>query len=208
MAQAVEDQLPHRLDVGRGGPLDGGAAVRGQDRERAPGIARAAHTRIGFVARHAMVTKVRGAFNEFTGTAVLDGTNPANSRVEVTIEAASIDTRNAQRDEHLRSNDFLAMQEYPKITFTSTGVRQAGESTFEVTGDLTIKDVTKAVTIPFEFEGAAKDPFGNQRVGFEGSVTINRKDYGVTWNAALEGGGVLVSDKVTLEFEVSAVRNA
>jgi len=167
-----------------------------------------AHTRIGFVARHAMVTKVRGAFNEFTGTAVLDSANPANSRVEVTIEAASIDTRNAQRDEHLRSNDFLAMQEYPQITFASTGVRLVDETSFEVTGDLTIKGVTKSITVPFEFEGAATDPFGNQRVGFEGSVTINRKDYGVTWNAALEGGGVLVSDKVTLEFEVSAVKNA
>ena len=167
-----------------------------------------AHTRIGFVARHAMVTKVRGAFNEFTGTAVLDGANPANSRVEVTIEAASIDTRNAQRDEHLRSNDFLAMQEYPKITFASTGVRQAGETTFEVTGDLTIKGVTNEITIPFEFEGAAKDPFGNERVGFEGSVTINRRDYGVTWNAALEGGGVLVSDKIVLEFEISAIKTA
>jgi polyisoprenoid-binding protein YceI len=167
-----------------------------------------AHSRIGFVARHAMVTKVRGSFDEFAGTAVLDGANPANSRVEVTIDAASIDTRNAQRDEHLRSNDFLAMQEYPKITFASTGVRQAGETTFEVTGDLTIKGVTNEVTIPFEFEGAAKDPFGNQRVGFEGSATINRKDYGVTWNAALEGGGVLVSDKVTLEFEISAIKNA
>jgi polyisoprenoid-binding protein YceI len=167
-----------------------------------------AHTRIGFVARHAMVTKVRGAFNEFEGTAVLDGANPANSRVEVTINAASIDTRNAQRDEHLRSNDFLAMQEYPKITFSSTGVRQVDDATFEVTGDLTIKGVTNSITIPFSYEGAAKDPFGNQRVGFEGSVAINRKDYGVTWNAALEGGGVLVSDKVTLEFEISAVKNA
>jgi polyisoprenoid-binding protein YceI len=167
-----------------------------------------AHTRIGFVARHAMVTKVRGSFNEFAGTAELDGANPENSRVQLTIEAASIDTRNAQRDEHLRSNDFLAMQEYPKITFASTGVRQAGETTFEVTGDLTIKGVTHEITIPFEFEGSAKDPFGNQRVGFEGSVTINRKDYGITWNAALEGGGVLVSDKVTLEFEISAVKNA
>jgi polyisoprenoid-binding protein YceI len=167
-----------------------------------------AHSRIGFVARHAMVTKVRGSFDEFAGTAVLNGANPANSRVEVTIEAASIDTRNAQRDEHLRSNDFLAMQEYPKITFASTGVRQVGETTFEVTGDLTIKGVTNEITIPFEFEGAAKDPFGNERVGFEGAVTINRKDYGVTWNAALEGGGVLVSDKVTLEFEISAIKNA
>jgi polyisoprenoid-binding protein YceI len=167
-----------------------------------------AHTRIGFVARHAMVTKVRGAFNEFEGTAVLDGANPANSRAEVTIKAASIDTRNAQRDEHLRGNDFLAMQEYPEITFSSTGVRQVDETTFELTGDLTIRGVTHSVTIPFTFEGAATDPFGNLRAGFEGSVTINRKDYGVTWNAALEGGGVLVSDKVTLEFEISAIKTA
>ena len=167
-----------------------------------------AHTRIGFVARHAMVTKVRGSFNEFEGTATLDGANPADSRVEVTITAASIDTRNAQRDEHLRSNDFLAMQEYPKITFASTGVRQVDDTTFEVSGDLTIKGVTNPVTIPFTFEGAATDPFGNQRAGFEGSVSINRKDWGVNWNAALEGGGVLVSDKVTLEFEISAIKTA
>ena len=167
-----------------------------------------AHTRIGFVARHAMVTKVRGAFNEFEGTGTLDGTNPANSRVQVTIDAASIDTRNAQRDEHLRGNDFLSMKEYPKITFSSTGVRQLDATTFEVTGDLTIKGVTNSITVPFTFEGAAKDPFGNLRIGFEGSVTINRKDYGITWNAALETGGVLVSDKVTLEFEISAIKNA
>ena len=167
-----------------------------------------AHTRIGFVARHAMVTKVRGAFNEFEGTATLDGANPANSSAQVTISTASIDTRNAQRDGHLRSNDFLAMDEYPQITFVSTGARQVDDSTFELTGDLTIKGVTNPITIPFSFEGAAKDPFGNLRVGFEGAVTINRKDYGITWNAALETGGVLVSDKVTLEFEISAVKNA
>jgi polyisoprenoid-binding protein YceI len=167
-----------------------------------------AHTRIGFVARHAMVTKVRGAFNEFEGTATLDGANPAGSRAEVTISAASIDTRNAQRDEHLRSNDFLSMDEYPQITFSSTGARQVDDGTFELTGDLTIKGVTNPITIPFSYEGAAKDPFGNLRVGFEGAVTINRKDYGITWNAALETGGVLVSDKVTLEFELSLVKNA
>jgi len=166
-----------------------------------------AHTRIGFVARHAMVTKVRGSFNEFEGTAVLDGANPANSHAEVTIKAASIDTRNAQRDEHLRSNDFLAMQEHPEITFISTGVRQVDDTTFELTGDLTIRGVTRSVTIQFTFEGAAKDPFGNLRAGFEGSVAINRKDWGVNWNAALEGGGVLVSDRVTLEFEISAIKN-
>jgi polyisoprenoid-binding protein YceI len=167
-----------------------------------------AHSRIGFVARHAMVTKVRGAFNEFTGSAVLDGANPANSTATVTIKAASIDTRNEQRDGHLRSNDFLAMDEHPEITFVSAGARQTGPEEFELTGDLTVRGVTKPVTIPFSYEGAATDPFGNFRVGFEGAVTINRKDYGVTWNAALEGGGVLVSDKVTLEFEISAIKSA
>jgi polyisoprenoid-binding protein YceI len=166
------------------------------------------HTRIGFVARHAMVTKVRGAFNEFEGTAIVDGNDLGASKVDVTIQAASIDTRNEQRDGHLRSNDFLAMDEYPTITFVSTDVRSTGGTSFELTGDLTIKGVTKSVTAPFEFEGAATDPFGNLRAGFEGSVTINRKDYGITWNAALETGGVLVGEKIVLEFEVSAIKNA
>src|SRR5215217_2912906 len=167
-----------------------------------------AHTRIGFVARHAMVTKVRGAFNEFEGSAVVDGTDLSRSSAQLTIQAASIDTRNEQRDAHLRSNDFLALEEYPQITFVSTDVRQTDETTLEVTGDLTVRGVTKSVTVPFEFQGAATDPFGNLRVGFEGSVVINRKDYGVSWNAALEAGGVLVSEKVTLEFEVSAIKTA
>jgi polyisoprenoid-binding protein YceI len=167
-----------------------------------------AHSRLGFVAKHAMVTKVRGAFNEFTGSAVLDGEHPEKSTATVTIKTASIDTRNAQRDAHLRSNDFLAMEEHPEITFVSTAAAQTGPAEFELTGDLTIRGVTKPVTIPFTYEGAATDPYGNFRAGFEGSVTINRKDYGVQWNAALEGGGVLVSDKVTLEFEISAIRNA
>src|SRR4051812_3076343 len=116
------------------------------------------HTRIGFVARHAMVTKVRGSFNEFEGTAVVDGTNPADSTVRVTIDAASIDTRNADRDAHLRSNDFLAMDEYPQITFVSTGVVAVDETTFEVSGDLTIKDVTKPVTVPFHVRGRRAGP--------------------------------------------------
>jgi polyisoprenoid-binding protein YceI len=165
------------------------------------------HTRIGFVARHAMVTKVRGSFNEFEGTAIIDGENPARSSARVTIQAASIDTRNADRDAHLRSNDFVAMQEFPLITFVSTGVTPVDETTYELSGDLTIKDVTRPITIPFTFEGAAQDPFGNRRIGFDGSVTINRKDFGITWNAALETGGVLVSDKIVLEFEVSAIKN-
>jgi polyisoprenoid-binding protein YceI len=167
-----------------------------------------AHTRIGFVARHAMVTKVRGSFNEFEGTARVGDAGLTDAQVAITIQAASIDTRNAQRDGHLRSNDFLALEEFPEITFVSTDVRPSGETTLDVTGDLTIKGVTNSVTVPFEFEGAATDPFGNLRVGFEGSVTINRKDYGITWNAALETGGVLVSDKIVLEFEISAIKDA
>jgi polyisoprenoid-binding protein YceI len=167
----------------------------------------ASHSRIGFVARHAMVTKVRGSFNEFEGTAVLDGTGPATLNVKLTIATKSIDTRSEQRDEHLRGNDFFAMDQYPTITFVSTGARQTGDNELELDGDLTIKDVTKAVTIPFTYEGTATDPFGNQRVGFEGSVVVNRKDWGVSWNAGLEAGGVLVSEKITLEFEVSAIKN-
>jgi polyisoprenoid-binding protein YceI len=168
----------------------------------------ASHSRIGFVARHAMVTKVRGAFNDFEGSGYLDGDNPANSRVSVRIQAASIDTRNEQRDAHLRSNDFFDMQTYPEITFESTRVQQLDDTTFQLTGHLTIKGVTKPVTVDFTFEGAATDPFGNERIGFEGSTVINRKDWGVNWNATLEAGGVLVSDKVTLEFEISAVKQA
>jgi len=167
-----------------------------------------AHTRIGFVSRHAMVTKVRGSFAEFTGTAVLDGEDPSRSSVEIVIQASSIDTRNADRDGHLRSNDFLQMEDYPEITFRSTEVTRTGEETLDVTGDLTIKGVTRQITVPFTFEGQATDPFGNVRVGFEGSATINRKDFGITWNAALETGGVLVGDKVGLEFEVSAIKES
>jgi polyisoprenoid-binding protein YceI len=166
------------------------------------------HTEIGFVARHAMVTKVRGGFNDFDGTVVFDAANPEATSVTVTIQAASISTRNDQRDAHLRSNDFLAMEEYPQITFVSTAFRQTGDDSFDLTGDLTIRDVTNSIAIPFTYHGAATDPFGNLRLGFAGSVAINRKDYGVSWNATLETGGFLVSDKIVLEFEVSAIKNA
>ncbi|MDO5502380.1 MAG: YceI family protein, partial [Actinomycetia bacterium] len=122
--------------------------------------------------------------------------------------ANSVDTRNEQRDEHLRSNDFFGSEEHPEITFVSTSVQETGKDSFDLTGDLTIKGITKSITIPFTFEGAATDPFGNVRAGFEGEVKVNRKDFGIEWNAALETGGVLVSEKVTLEFEVSAIKSA
>ena len=166
------------------------------------------HSRIGFVARHAMVTKVRGAFTEFSGSATLDATNPEASSAELTIAVASIDTANAQRDEHLRTNDFFDAPTYPEITFRSTGVEVLGADAFALTGDLTIKGTTKPVTVEFEHTGVATDPYGNLRAGFEGKAVINRKDWGVNWNAALETGGVLVSEKITLEFDVSAIRNA
>jgi polyisoprenoid-binding protein YceI len=166
------------------------------------------HSRIGFVARHAMVTKVRGSFNDFEGTGYFDAENPAASNLELTIQATSIDTRNADRDGHLRGNDFFDMATYPTLHFVSTAVEQASDDTFRVTGDLTIKGTTKPVTIDFEYTGVAVDPFGNQRLGLEGSVAVNRKDWGLTWNAPLAAGGVLVSEKVTLEFEVSAIKAA
>lgn len=165
-----------------------------------------AHTRIGFTARHAMVTKVRGSFQEFEGKAHVDTTDPSASSVEVRIQAASITTGQQQRDEHLRSNDFLDMASYPEVVFASTAVERIDDDVYRVTGDLTIKDVSRPVAVDFTFTGSAVDPFGNARAGFEGSTTINRKDWGLTWNAPLETGGVLVSEKVTLEFDVSAIK--
>ena len=166
-----------------------------------------AHTRIGFSARHAMVTKVRGAFHEFEGIAYVDADNPADSSERVTIQSASLTTGNDQRDGHLRSADFFDVEAYPQITFVSTDVKRDGTD-WTITGDLTINEITKPITVVFEETGAATDPFGNERVGFEGSVAINRGEWGLKWNAALEAGGVLVSEKVTLEFDVSAIRQA
>jgi polyisoprenoid-binding protein YceI len=165
-----------------------------------------AHSRIGFVARHAMVTKVRGSFNDFEGVGYFDAENPVDSHLRLTIQATSIDTRNADRDGHLKGNDFFDMETYPEITFVSTAVQQLDPENYRVTGDLTIKGVTKPVTVDFEHTGSAVDPYQNQRIGFEGKTTVNRKDWGVNWNAALEAGGVLVGEKVTLEFDVSAIR--
>jgi polyisoprenoid-binding protein YceI len=165
-----------------------------------------AHSRIGFVARHAMVTKVRGQFKEFTGSLQIDGDDPAKSSAVVNIKAHSVDTANADRDGHLKSSDFLQLDQYPEISFVSTAIRHTGDTDFEVDGDLTVKDVTKPVTIAISHEGSATDPFGNVRIGFEGTTTISRKDFGITWNATLETGGVLVSDKVALEFDISAIK--
>src|SRR6478735_423898 len=167
----------------------------------------ASHSRLGFSARHAMVTTVRGAFPAFEGTARIDTANPAASTVSLSIDVSSVDTGSADRNGHLRSGDFFDVETYPTMTFTSTKVEREDASTWLITGDLTIKGVSKPVTLEFEYTGSARDPFGNLRVGFEGATTINRKDWGLTSNAALETGGVLVSEKIKLEFDVSAIQN-
>ena len=164
------------------------------------------HSRLGFVARHAMVTKVRGSFDDFEGSAHLDFADPARSTATLSFQVGSINTQQAQRDEHLRTNDFFDVENHPVATFTSTGVKVIDQETFEMTGDLTLKGVTKPVTVKWELTGTATDPYGNLRAGFEGRASINRKDWGVSWNAALEAGGVLVSEKISLELDISAVK--
>lgn len=164
------------------------------------------HSEIGFSVRHAMVTTVRGSFTQFEGSATT-AENLADASINVSIDANSIDTRNADRDAHLRNADFFETEAFPNITFASTAIEAKGD-VLAVTGDLTIKGETRQVTIDFDFEGEAVDPWGQTRVGFTGSTTINRKDFGLTWQTALDGGGLLVSDKVTLNFDISAVKSA
>ncbi|GAA1015227.1 YceI family protein [Streptomyces thermogriseus] len=167
-----------------------------------------AHSTLGFVARHAMVTNVKGTFNDFTGTLRLDGSAPSASTASVDVRMDSIDTGSEDRDNHLRSADFFATEEFPEMTFRSTKAEALGGNDYRITGDLTIRGITRPVTIDLEFNGAAKDPFGNERVGFEGRAEILRSDWGLTWNAALETGGVLVSDRIKLNFDISAIRKA
>ncbi|MEV8035733.1 YceI family protein [Streptomyces sp. NPDC086182] len=167
-----------------------------------------AHSTIGFVARHAMVTNVKGKFNDFEGTLHLDGGDPAKSTASLDIKMDSIDTGSADRDGHLKSADFFKTDEFPAMTFRSTEAEALGGDDYRITGDLEILGTTRRITIDLEFNGASKDPFGNERVGFEGKAEILRSDWGLTWNAALETGGVLVSDKIKLNFDISAIKNA
>lgn len=165
-----------------------------------------AHTRIGFSARHAMITTVRGSFNDFTGSFHADLDDMGKSYVEITLQVATIDTRNQQRDDHLRSGDFFEVEKWPEITFKSTQVEEVGDNAYVVSGDLTIRDVTRPVTIPLELLGVQQDAFGSLRAGFEGSRRINRRDYGLEWNMPLDAGGLMVSEKISLEFELSAIK--
>ncbi len=163
------------------------------------------HTTIEFVGRHLMITKVRGRFTDFDGQIVI-GDSPKDSSVEVTINTTSVDSSDEKRDGHLRSPDFLDVERYPAITFRSTKVELGGDGTAKVTGDLTVKDVTRPVTLDVEFDGAQVDPWGGQRLGFSAHTEIDREDWGLTWNVALETGGVLVGKKIRLEFNVEAVK--
>lgn len=165
-----------------------------------------AHTRIGFKSRHAMVTTVRGTFARFDGVAHLDTADPASSSVTLRIDAASLDTQQPDRDAHLRSADFLDVEQFPEIAFVSTRVEQTDDLEYTVTGDLSVRGETREVSIDFTLTGSALDPFGNMRVGFEGALVLRRSEWGLVWNAVLETGGVLVSDKVQLEFDVSAIK--
>lgn len=167
-----------------------------------------AHSSIGFTVRHAMVTNVKGTFTEHQGSLQLDGTDPSRSGASLDVQIASVDTGMQDRDAHLRGTDFFDAERFPLMTFRSTAAEQLGGDRYRVTGDLTIKDVTRPLAIDLEFNGAATDVYGNERVGFEGSAEILRSDWGLTWNAALETGGVMVSDKVRLTFDISAIKSA
>ncbi|NDZ77751.1 YceI family protein [Streptomyces sp. SID10853] len=165
-----------------------------------------AHSRIGFSVRHAMVTTVRGAFTEYESRLYFDGRNPARSRAEIVLSTAGVDTGVEQRDAHLVGRDFLNAAEYPRMTFRSTAVQMADDDVFRMIGDLTIKDTTRPVVLEFTYIGHVTDPFGYERVGFDGTTTINRSDWGLTYNARLAEGGAMVSEKVRLQFDIAAIR--
>jgi polyisoprenoid-binding protein YceI len=167
------------------------------------------HTRLGFAVRHAMVATVRGNFGIFSGVLQLDHTEPGKSYAEVEVDAASINTGTQQRDDHLRSPDFLDVEKYPKITYRSTGAEATDDpDSYVLHGELTIRDVTRPVQFELDFVGSSPDAYGNTRAGFEGRTTINRKDWGLTWNQAIEAGGFMVGDKIKIELDVSAVKRA
>jgi len=165
----------------------------------------ASHSEVGFAVRHLMVSKVRGRFSDVTGTIEI-GENPYDSSVSVTIGTASVDTRDEQRDGHLRSGDFFDAEAWPTMTYQSRSVREAGKGRYVVEGDLTIKGVTRSVQLELTFEGGATDPWGGLRIGFSAKAELDREAFGLSWNQALETGGVVVGKKVAIEIEAEAVK--
>jgi polyisoprenoid-binding protein YceI len=164
------------------------------------------HTSIQFTVRHMMISKVRGEFEKFSGTVNLDDHNPANTTVDITVEAASINTHEPQRDGHLRSPDFLNADQYPNLTFKSKRVEVLGKDRARLVADLTIRDVTREIVLDVEYTGMAKSPFGTTNAGFTATTRINRKDWNLTWNMALETGGVLVAEEVNISVELELVK--
>lgn len=164
-----------------------------------------AHSSVGFSVKHMVITNTKGNFKDFSGEILFDPKNVTKSSVKVTIQAASIDTDNADRDKHLRSGDFFDAETHPEITFVSKKVEKKGDG-YLLTGTLTLRGVSKEVSFPFTLTGPVQDPWGNTRIGAEASLTINRQDYGVSWNKALDTGGVLVGDNVKIELAVEAVK--
>jgi len=163
------------------------------------------HSGVHFTVRHMVISKVRGAFERFQGAIAFDEQNPAASTVEVEIDADSIQTHEAKRDGHLRSPDFFDVAQFPKLTFKSTKVEKGGDG-YLVTGDLTLHGVTKPVVLNAEVLGGGKDPWGNERLGFQATTSLNRKDFGLNWNQALEAGGVLVGEKIEISLDVQAIK--
>ena len=166
-----------------------------------------AHSEATFQVRH-LLTRVRGRFSDFAGTIEFDETDPERSSVNVTVQAASIDTSEHDRDTHLRSADFFDVETFPTLTFSGRTITRKGDQRFDVAGDLTIHGVTRPITLDVTFLGKAKDPWGNERAAFEADATVNRKDFGLNWNAALETGGFLVGDEVKISLSVQAIPKA
>jgi len=163
------------------------------------------HTAVEFSAKHLMITTVKGRITDIDGSIYTDEKNPRNSTVEATLKAASIDTRTDQRDQHLRSGDFLDVEKFPEIKFRSTRI-EGDRDEFKLTGDLTIRDVTRPITLDVRFEGQTKDPWGGERVGFSATGKIDRRDFGLVWNQLLETGGVAVGNDIKIGLEVEAVK--
>lgn len=167
-----------------------------------------AHSSVNFTVRHMVISKVRGAFSRWAGSLEFDPQDPGLSKVSATIEAASIDTREPKRDEHLRSPDFFDAAKFPTLAFHSKSVEKTGAASYKVTGDLTIHGVTKEITLDTEYLGGGKDPWGGQRVGFQAATKLRRKDFGLGWNQVLEAGGVLVGDDIEITLDIEAVKAA
>jgi polyisoprenoid-binding protein YceI len=167
-----------------------------------------AHAEIGFAVRHLMLSTVRGRFGTVNGTITVDENDPNTAKIDVTVDVTSVDTRQEMRDNHLRSPDFFDVANHPTMHFVSKRIEGDVTGTFKVIGDLTIRGTTKQVTLDVTFEGRAKDPWGNDRAGFSATGKINRRDFGLNWNQALEAGGVVVSDEVKMTLDVEIVRQA